>query len=106
MKKEIESYIEEINSFGLVLPNGWFGRPFDNCHEMTWLEEKDNKLIIELDKQLYLIFTKPVSCTKQENDLIISNFKQLVFDYQGYGDMKPYCKIFKNGEVKLVGYSQ
>ncbi|SRR5690606_21850747 len=100
--RTIKEWLEQNSVFGLVLPDGYFGRPHDNRHEMTWLAERDNKLIIELDNQIYLILTKPVSCSTKGRDLIFSSFPQLVFDRQGYGDMKPDCVVYKSGEVKLV----
>ncbi len=97
----IKDWLEQNNGFGLILPDGYFGRPRDNYHQMTWIAERENKLIIELDNQLYLTFTKPVSHSTQGSDLILSSFSQLVFDRQGYGDLTPHCVIYKNGEVKF-----
>jgi len=92
-------------SFGLQLPNGWFGRPYDNMHHLTGIFDRPNKLIIEIDPQLYLVFTKPttISVDSDEN-LVCSNFSQLVFDRQGYGDMKPFAEIFRSGSVTLMTF--
>ncbi|WP_287797554.1 hypothetical protein [Idiomarina sp.] len=102
---EFELWNKKNNVFGLQLPDGWFGRPGDNQHRTTYTLERDNKLILELDNQLYLIFTKPLKFETSNNDLVISGFKQLVFDYQGYGDLNVHSKVFKTGAVTLVSYS-
>ena len=103
--KEIERWNKNNKTFGLQLPDGWFGRPGDNQHRLTGSFDRDNKLILEFDSQLYLIFTKPIVIEKSNNDLVISNFEQLIFDYQGYGDMTPHAKNYKSGAVTLVSYS-
>ena len=97
----IQSFLSKEKFFGLILPDSWFGKPYDNGHEVTWLEERENKLIIELDNQLYLIFTKPVVYEIVGKELIFSQFKQLVFDWQGYGDMTPHNNIYSKGTVKF-----
>lgn len=108
--KKIETNIKIVNwikaypRFGLELPNGWFGRPYDNIHKITWHSERDSKLIIEVDNQLYLIFTKPLNYQSKESILILKDWTQFVFDRQGYGDMRAKCDVFKSGIVKLIGY--
>jgi hypothetical protein len=99
---KFESWNKKNEVFGLQLPDGWFGRPGDNQHRTTLILDRDNKLILELDNQLYLVFTKPLKIELSNNDLAISSFKQLVFDYQGYGDMKAHSKVYQSGEVTLV----
>ncbi|MBW8183204.1 hypothetical protein [Shewanella nanhaiensis] len=103
--KEIEHWNKSNEAFGLQLPDGWFGRPGDNQHRLTYSLERENKLILELDNQLYLIFTKPLMIEKSGNDLVISNFKQLIFDYQGFGDMRSHNKPYGSGVVTLVSYN-
>jgi len=100
-----ENWRRSYEVFGLVLPDGWFGRPMDNAHKITWFFERENKFIIELDNQLYLILTKPFKFSLDETDLNIVNFGQFVFDKQGYGDMIPYAKIYTSGKITFVGYN-
>lgn len=59
---------------------------------------------MEVDKQLYLIFTKPVSVSLNESTLVLSEWQQFTFDRQGYGDMKANCDVYKSGAVQLIGY--
>ena len=104
MKEEIIKFCGSMDCFGLILPSGWFGRPYDNFHQLTWIEERKSKLIVEIDNQLYLIFTKPIQLEVINNNLVITGFEQLVFDYQGYGNMKPHCELFNYGEVEFICY--
>ena len=100
----IENWNSKFPRFGIELPNGWFGRPYDNIHFLTYYLERDNKIIIEVDKQLYLIFTKPITIDINESTLILSKWQQFTFDRQGYGDMISNCDVYKSGVVKLIGY--
>lgn len=107
------NYIEtltnwQINNptFGLLLPNGWFGRPYDNCHEITWIEERKYRFLIEIDEQLLFIITKSnqFEIITNNNDLIIRNFYRLTFDRLGYGDLTAHTEIFDKGELTLIAY--
>jgi hypothetical protein len=100
--KQIESWLIGNAVFGLKFPDGWFGKPYDNQHRLTWLADRDNKLILELDNQLYLTFTKPIDISKSDSSLIISGFNQAVCDWQGYGELNPNCKLYNSGSITLV----
>lgn len=99
---EIKDYLKNGKSFYLILPDGWFGRPYDNWHKLTNYIMRPNKTILEIDEQLYLIFTGSIKEKDQGDKIVISDFIQLVFDWQGYGDMKPNCKVFRDGLVEMI----
>lgn len=97
------NYIETINNwkndnptFGLFLPTGWFGRPYDNHHTITWFEDRKFKLLIEVDEQLLFIITKSnqFEILTNNNDLIIRNFYRITFDRLGYGDLTAHTDFF------------
>jgi len=71
--------------FGIILPTGWFGRPYDNHHEITWMTDRKYKLLIEVDEQLLFILTKTIQfeIIGDNNDLVIKNFNRLTFDRLG-----------------------
>jgi hypothetical protein len=104
--KPMKKWFAKNKVFGLILPEGWFGRPYDNNHRLTLLEERKNKLIVEVDEQLYFLLTKPLECSIVDGNLVISNFQQLTFDRQSYGDMQPYCKVYASGELTFVDLSR
>ncbi|MSP13841.1 MAG: hypothetical protein EXR62_12905 [Chloroflexi bacterium] len=87
---------------GLVLPDGWFGRPYDNTHQLTHLEIWSHKLLIELDDQLLLIFTDIKKVRIENSELLLTDFVQLVFDYQEYVNLSPHARVYKDGEVRLI----
>jgi hypothetical protein len=85
----------------MALPDGWFGRPYDNLHGLTWTTTRSTRLLLELDGQLLLIFTGTPMVTASADGLTISGFHQLAFIWQGYGDMTPHASVNDNGEVRL-----
>ncbi|WP_433893189.1 hypothetical protein [Streptomyces sp. CA-111067] len=88
---------------GLILPRGWFGRPFDNQHLLTWAHARQGKLLLELDDQLLLVLTTPGRPDTKDRNLTVT-FAQLVFDWQGYGDLQPHAEVFSDGEIQFVGH--
>jgi len=102
----IDKWKNENSTFGLILPTGWFGRPYDNHHSITWFEDRKYKLLIEIDEQLLIIITKSnqFEIVVNNNDLIIRNFYRLTFDRLGYGDLIAQTDFYDKGELKLVSY--
>ena len=102
----LENWKLKNPTFGLVLPSGWFGRPFDNHHEITWIENRKFKLLIEIDEQLLLIVTKTIEFEiyLDNKDLVIKNFLRLNFDRLGYGDLSSHLENFVTGELRFVAY--
>ncbi|MES2397650.1 MAG: hypothetical protein V4549_16690 [Bacteroidota bacterium] len=107
MVETIENWKSKNKSFGIVLPSGWFGRPYDNFHHITWIADRKFKLLIEIDEQILLVFTK----TKQfevihdNKDLLFKIFLRLTFDRLGYGDLTVHTETFDNGEIRFVSYN-
>ncbi len=105
-KKLVEEWSQKNQQFGLELPNGWFGRPYDNIHGITWTEDRKFKLLVEIDEQLLLIFTK----TKQfeileiENTLVFKGYLRCTFDRIAYGDLASKLDTFEAGQVTLFSY--
>jgi hypothetical protein len=87
---------------GLILPDGWFGRPGDNIHALTFLEARKDKLLLELDDQLLLIFTSLKEVRDEGAEIVLSPFSQLVFDWQEYGSLTPHAYLYRGGEVRFV----
>lgn len=87
---------------GLVLPNGWFGRPHDNIHRLTDVAEDEDSFRIELDNQLSLTFHGNVSVQDNGDELVIGGYTRIAFDWKEYGSNTPHADSYDHGEVKLV----
>jgi hypothetical protein len=86
---------------GLVLPTGWFGRPFDNAHELTWCEARKDRLLVELDGQQLLTATREIGLEIAGNELVVTA-EQVVFDWIEYGTPKVHAEVFAPGSFRLV----
>lgn len=101
--KMISHWFQIARGCSLLLPDGWFGgRPHEGQHTLTYLEVRPHKLLMELDEQLLLIFTEIATVRIENSDLVLTDFQQFVFDWQGYGDLLPHVAVYRQGTVKLV----
>src|SRR5439155_1246006 len=87
---------------GLVLPDGWFGRPYDAQHRLTYLGARPHKVLLELDDQLLLVFTHVGTVRRDASRLVLAGFAQLVFDWLEYGSLVPHVTVYPQGQVELV----
>ncbi|MFG1811887.1 hypothetical protein [Streptomyces sp. NPDC049040] len=86
---------------GLRLPRGWFGRPYDNAHRLTWSAARSGKVILELDDQLLLVLTSPGRPQHDAGNLTLP-FAQLTFDWEGYGDRTPHAEHHEAGALSFM----
>jgi hypothetical protein len=55
---------------------------------LTWASARSTKLLLEPDNQLLLVLTNPGTPSVDGPNVVVP-FTQLVFDWQGYGDLTP-----------------
>ena len=80
-------------------------RRYDNLHclhRLAFIEVRPHKLLVELDHQLWLIFTDVSNVYADNSELILADFAQGVIDWQAYGSLSPHVKVYKSGVIKLV----
>lgn len=100
----VRGWFGDVGLASLKLPSGWFGRPYDNLHQLTWSEVRGAKVFVELDGILHLIITAPTAVTVEGNDLRVSGFTQLVFDRQDYGSSPAsHAEVFTSGVLRFAG---
>jgi len=87
---------------GMILPDGWFGRPFDNQHALSSVTERDNELTLVLDDNLSLHFEGLKSVRVKGRELILGPFEILQFGWTPYGGGKLTTKDYRDGEVKII----
>ena len=103
LDRRIKFFFLRRRSCGLKLPNGWFGRPYDNGLSLVEAEVRDDALIIEPDHPLRLIFHGIPTLESKANGLHLTNFDALVFEWKEVGgDQRPHREIYTSGEVYLV----
>lgn len=97
----VSRWFTDYGPAGLCLPRGWFGRPHDNAHELTWSAARSRKALIELDGQLLLILTDPGQPQRDGGNLVIP-FAHLVFDWKAYGDGALHTEQYDSGAITFV----
>lgn len=101
--KTIQDWFDKEFGGSLILPDGWYGRPYDNQHLLTFLNEKDNILFLVLDDKLKLQFRGLKSVRVYKHELIFGPFDNLQFEWESYGsDGQHGTKKYQKGEVKIV----
>src|SRR6266511_1086840 len=101
------------HEFGhLQLPDGWFGKPWDNQHALTFVVSRPERLLIEIDEQLLLVLDGPVTARTSVDPpdsagwavsaVTLENFAQCVFDRRGYGGDDWHAKVYDHGSVRFL----
>jgi hypothetical protein len=95
----------------LQLPDGWFGRPWDNVHMLTWVALRPERLLVEVDEQLMLTFGGAVKVTEGVDDpggaspvawLNFEGYSQFVFDRMDYGGDTWHAQAGHGDRVRFV----
>jgi len=88
---------------GLILPDGWFGEPFDGQFTLTSISQAANEIEMTLGKNLTLQFAGSPSVREEGDDLVLGRFDELRFTWIGFGTVNDrHCDVYQEGEVKLM----
>jgi|SRR5579859_374882 len=99
----VQRWFKDEAGGSLFLPDGWYGRPYDNWHALTSIEESGNTLTIILDQKLTLRFDGLKSVKAQKRELTFGPFEKLRFEWEGFGtDRVRGSKEYQTGEVKIL----
>jgi len=86
----------------LFLPDGWYGRPYDNQHMLTSIDENGDDLSMTLDNRLTLHFKGLQAVTPTARELIFGPFAKLRFEWDSVEGGHRQTKEYDNGEVRIV----
>jgi hypothetical protein len=103
LEEIVTSWFKETWGGGLMLPDGWFGRPYDNIHRLDNVALSEDGLLLELDSgHLILRFEGVPEVTASKSELVLRSFRRLAFDWKEYGAMRIHSDKYEQGEVKFV----
>jgi hypothetical protein len=107
MKNNLENIItnwfHEGGHKGLILPDGWLGRPQAERRELTLCLSRPNRLIIEIDNKMYLILSDAHVIAIDSDELKIG-FTRLIFDWRCSGSSaKDDFKVYEEGNITFAG---
>ena len=99
----IQRWFKEEWGGSVLLPDGWYGRPYDSQHVLTSVDEAGEALTVTLDGKLTLHFEGLKSVEARKGELVFGAFDKLRFDWETYGtDLKRGTKEYRSGEAKIV----
>ncbi|EKN3363241.1 hypothetical protein QMX33_002892 [Yersinia ruckeri] len=98
-KELIEKWASGRKSFYFFLPDGPYGRPFDNQYLIDKVEEVNGDIIIKFKEGLALRFTGMVNVVDDGCNLLINNYNSCDLVING-----SLGKSFDYGEVALSGF--
>jgi hypothetical protein len=99
----IQQWFKDEWGGSLMLPDGWFGRPYDNQHALTSVDESGDALTLVLDKKLTLHFEGLKSVEKRNRELVFGPFDTLRFEWKSFGnDGASGVKEYQDGEAKII----
>ena len=85
------------------LPDGWFGRPMDNCHRLTGLRAVANGLSLRLDGLQTLTLTGPFKARTEPKKLVLTGFNHAMLEWRTYGteEAQP-TKEYDSGDIEFI----
>lgn len=94
-------WYDRMGPASLKLPNGWFGRPVDNMHDLTLSFAAADRLIIVLDNRHVLIATHPSFVEDRGPSFSLSGFSHVVWDWDEYGSDTSRLETFAGGAIEF-----
>jgi hypothetical protein len=95
----LSAWFEHAGTASMELPHGWFGRPYDAMHQLTWSTSRDEKLFLELDGQVHLILAD-VDTVEEEPAQFTLECRHAVLDRRDYGSSgRRWAEVFSDGGV-------
>jgi hypothetical protein len=100
----VTGWFAAAGAASMKLPHGWFGRPFDNRHQLTSARVMAGRLILELDGSMLLVLAHPTSAERSDGDVLrISGFLHGALSWDGYGGSVGDVETFGGGDVEFHG---
>ena len=100
----IQKWFSDHWGGSLLLPDGWFGRPYDNKHSLTTMSENGDEFTLVLDAKLTLRFEGLKAVEVQGQDLVLGPFDKLTFQWESFGSPAAHGnKEYRSGEAKISG---
>jgi hypothetical protein len=99
----VQHWFEKEWGGSLLLPDGWYGRPYDNQHALTSVDQNGGTLTVVLDGKLTLDFEGLKSVEARAGELVFGSFEKLIFHWESYGPhTSKGSKEYRSGAAKIV----
>ena len=95
--EQITQWTSQFPKFYFFLPDGPYGRPFDNQYSLESVKDDVDKLLIVLSDNIVFELLGQCRCRAEDRKLYVSGFARLTFK-----DGRR-MKTYDSGEVCFVG---
>ncbi|MBX9447884.1 hypothetical protein [Dickeya chrysanthemi] len=95
----INAWVDDYDSFYFFLPDGPYGRPFDNQYSIDKIEMDEVGLNIYFKEGVVFCFYGDVEVMEDYDKLIISKFTKFKFE-----DISEAARYYDYGEVTLTRF--
>ncbi|WZH38263.1 MAG: hypothetical protein PIR02_06240 [Microbacterium enclense] len=98
----IRSHFEGSAYVGLVLPDGWFGRPYDNMSTLEGVILDGEELCISFDGDMRILLTGDVDTSLDGAALKISGFSKLLWSWRPCGSSDRREQTYTSGTLRMI----
>lgn len=94
----VRAFFTRRGAAGLILPDGWIGRPYDDYAGLDTVSVEDGLLTIRMDTGHVLTVDDHATVRDVDGSLLISHFDEATF-----GRDPSRLRAYREGVVELVG---
>jgi len=89
-------------ALGPILPDGWFGRPYDNLYMLEDVQVVGDVLTVHLSEDTLLVFERLERVSLDNSELVFDGFRTGSIRWKEYGGVQYREQVYKSGQVRLV----
>ncbi|HET6428852.1 MAG TPA: hypothetical protein VFJ30_10605 [Phycisphaerae bacterium] len=87
---------------GPILPDGWFGRPYDNLYMLEDVQVAGDVLTVYLSEDTALVFERLGQVYLDNSELVFEGFRSFSIRWKEYGGVQHREQTYDSGQVRLV----
>ena len=95
-------FAEAEQALGPILPDGWFGRPYDNLYMLKDVQVAGDVLTVHLSEDTKLVFERLERVYLDDSDLVFDGFRTCALRWKDYGGEEARERSYNTGQVRLV----
>jgi hypothetical protein len=98
----LNSWFKEHIGGSLFLPDGWYGRPYDNIHRLSDAHYENDKLVVTLDDNLLFNFSGLEEAVPSSKGFTFGPFKSALFFEKDRTGKWIKTKEYSDGIIRIL----
>lgn len=95
-------FVKAEQASGPILPDGWFGRPYDNIFVLKDVQLAGDVLTVYLSEDTTLVFDRLGRVYLDNSELVFEGFRACALRWREYGGSRYEERTYDAGQVRLV----